>query len=118
MDTSVALVTVSVVLALRAPDAAVAVAVLLEDQATVAEMSCFVPSLKEPVAVNAWLVPAAMVGVSGEIAMELRAAGVTVRDALPTTAPRVAEMVALPTPVPLATPVLAMVATAVLVEAQ
>jgi hypothetical protein len=67
-------------------------------------MSCLLPSLKVPVAVNCWLVPSAIDGVAGVIASDTSAAEVTVSFVDPVTDPDVAVMVAVPAPVPLANP--------------
>ncbi len=73
---------------------------------------------------NISLVPSAMLGVAGVIAMDTNVADVTVSRALPATEPQVlaavqvALIVALPGPTALASPLLLTVATAVLEEAQ
>jgi len=65
-----------------------------------------------PVAVNCWFVPNAIDGFAGGIAIETRAALVTVRVVDPLTVPELAAMVVVPVPVPVASPAVEIVATA------
>ena len=65
-----------------------------------------------PVAANCWFVPDAIDGFAGVIAIETRAALVTVRVVDPLTAPELAAMTVAPVPVPVASPALEIVATA------
>lgn len=67
-----------------------------EPQTAEAVTFCVLPSLKLPVAVNCCMVPSAMDGFVGVIAMETSAAEVTVSVADPVTEPYVAVIVALP----------------------
>jgi hypothetical protein len=89
-----------------------------EVQTTDVVMSCVLPSLEVPVAMNCCVVPLAMEGLAGVTAMEVSTAGPTVRVVEPVTEPEVAEMVEVPTPAPEATPVAEIVATEVLEETQ
>jgi hypothetical protein len=57
----------------------VATAVLLEFQVTVAVMSCVVPSVYTPVAVNCAVVPSGILGIAGVTVIDTNAAGVTVK---------------------------------------
>src|SRR4051794_20418354 len=61
------------------PAALLTVAALVFDEAHVTESvrSCVVPLEYVPVAVNCWVVPAAMDGLAGVTAMETRVAAVT-----------------------------------------
>jgi hypothetical protein len=69
--------------------------------------------------VNCCVVPFAIDAVAGVTVMEVSAAGVTVRDAVPVIAPEVAVMVTGPPgATPVATPVEAIVAMALLDEVQ
>lgn len=72
--------------------------------------SCVLPSVKVPVAANCWLVPAAIEGSNGVMAIETSVAGVTVSSVEPTTDPDIALTLAVPTPTLLASPVLLIVA--------
>jgi len=65
-----------------------------------------------PVAVNCWLVPSAIDGFAGVIAIETRAALVTVRVVEPLTVPELAAIVVVPVPAPVASPALEIAATA------
>ena len=65
-----------------------------------------------PVAVNCWFVPNAIDGFAGVIAIETRAALVTVRVVDPLTVPELPEIVVVPVPFPVARPALEIVATA------
>ena len=69
-------------------------------------------------AVNCWVVPAAIEGVAGLTAMLTRVAALTVRVVLPLTSPSVAPMLLVPTASPVARPPALMVATAGVAEAQ
>ena len=69
-------------------------------------------------ALNCWVVPAAIEGLAGVTAMLCRVALVTVSTVLPLTAPRVAPMLDVPALTPWARPVLPMVAVAVVPEDQ
>jgi hypothetical protein len=71
------------------------------------------PSLKSPVAVNCWVLPAAIDAFEGATVMALRAADVTVTEVLPVKLPTVAEIVTLPTAIVLTNPVLSTVETLV-----
>ncbi len=87
------------------PDAFnVAAAVLEELHVAVAVKSCVVLSENVPVARNCWLVPFAMLGLVGEIAIDTSVAGVTVRVVDPVTLPDDAVIIVLPTALPLACP--------------
>ena len=72
-----------------------------------------VPLLYFPVAVNCWVLPAAMEGVAGVTEMEVKTAGVTVNAAEPLTAPTAAAMVVVPCATLVANPALLTAATAV-----
>lgn len=71
-----------------------------------------------PVAVFCCFVPNGIAELAGVIAIETRAAVVTVRVVDPLTVPELAAMVAVPTPVPVANPALEIVATPVCEELQ
>jgi hypothetical protein len=77
-----------------------------------------VPSVKDPVAVNAWVCPFATVGLTGVTAIPTRAAGVTLSVALPVIDPSDAEIVVEPTLLPEAWPVVSIDATAPSTAAQ
>jgi hypothetical protein len=64
-----------------------------------------------PIAVNCCLVPNAIEEFRGVIAIETRAALVTVRVVDPLTVPELAAIVVFPVPVPVANPVLEIAAT-------
>jgi hypothetical protein len=96
----------------------VAVAVLDDAQVAVAVRFCVVPSVSVPVAVNCCVSPLATLGVAGVTAMEASTAGVTVSVVFPVMLPEVAEIVVVPTATVVARPPAAMVAVAVLDEAQ
>jgi hypothetical protein len=98
--------------------AMVAVAVLEDAQVAVAVRFCVVPSVSVPVAVNCCVSPLDTLGLPGVTAMEASTAGVTVSVVLPDTVPEVAEIVVVPTATVVARPPAAMVAVAVLVDAQ
>lgn len=101
----------------------VATLVAEELQVTAVVRSCVLPSEKVPVAVNCWVVPRAIFGVSGEIVIVVSMADVTVRSALfETILPEIAAIVVEPAPTgiasPLVPPALLTVATAVFEEFQ
>ncbi len=114
IDTSVAAVTVSVVLPEIAPLVAdivvppafnadakpepliVAVTVLDDAHVTLAVMFCVELSLYVPVAVNCCVFPAVTVGFAGVTAIDTSVAAVTVSVVLPEIAPLVAEIVVPP----------------------
>ena len=62
-------------------------------------------SLNDPVAVNCFVVPTAMLEFAGTTAIDTRDALVTVREALPEIEPEAALIVELPTPTPVTSPV-------------
>src|SRR5271166_5891740 len=135
MDTSVAAVTVNVVLpetlplvalivvlpnfnaAARPPLLIVAVVVLDDAHVTLAVRLCVELSLYVPVAVNCCVPPAATDGFTGVTAMDTSVAAVTVNVVLPETLPLVALIVVLPAFNADAKPVPLIVAVAVLDEA-
>ena len=80
--------------------------------------SCVVPSVKVPVAVNCCVVPRGMVAVCGLIAMDTRAAGVTVSSVELLIPPEFAVMLAVPMPALCASPLLLMVAAEAVSEDQ
>jgi hypothetical protein len=80
--------------------------------------SWVLPSSKDPVAVNCCCVPAAIVGVAGVIAMDVKCAPTTVTVAVSLNEPTVAVMVTVPPARSDAKPVLSMVATDVDEELQ
>jgi hypothetical protein len=102
----------------------VATVALEELQVTRLVTFCVLPSVKVPVAVNCCVVPAAIDGLGGLRATDLRVAGLTVKGAVPLTelAGSVAVMVAVPVAVPVANPwlpaTLLTAATGVLEELQ
>ena len=61
---------------------------------------------------NCWFVPNAIDGFAGVIAIETKAALVTVRVVDPLTVPEVAAIVVVPVPFPVASPAFEIVATA------
>lgn len=75
-----------------------------ELQFTLAVMSCVVPSVNDPVAVNGCSTPSGIDRLLGEIAMVVSAAFVTVRLALPEIFPELAVIVELPGVSPFAVP--------------
>jgi hypothetical protein len=129
MDWSTAVVTVSVVLPDFTPEVAVTVAepaatpvarpaaftvatdVVLDDQITDPVMSCELPLLRLPVAVNCWVNPATIDGFAGVTAIDWSAAAVTV--VLPETVPDVAVIVEMPAETPVAIPLASTVTIAV-----
>ncbi len=129
METSVAAVTVRVTEPMTEPDAAemvVAPGVLPEArplvlmaatlgadelQLTDAVMACVLPSVKVPVAVNCWVLPAGMEALAGATVMETSVPAVTARVAEPMTEADAAEMVVAPGVLPEARPLVLMAAT-------
>jgi hypothetical protein len=89
----------------------VAAAGFEEVHSTESEMSCVLVSLKVPVAVNCFVVPAAMLELAGVTAIETRLAPVTVSVVVPLTDPLMTVIVVLPTPAPFASPLPSTVAT-------
>ena len=67
-----------------------------EAQVTMAVMSLLVPSVNQPVAVNACEVPKAIEGLAGAVAIETKAAAVTVSVVVPLIVPDVAVIAAAP----------------------
>ena len=63
-----------------------------------------------PVARNCWVAPAGTEASTGSTASDTSAGGVTCMNALPPSAPLVAETVAVPTPTPVASPLASTVA--------
>ena len=127
IETSAAGVTVSVTGALvTAPDVAVitvvpaarlvarpilpavllivAVAAVAELQVAVWVRSCVELSVNVPIAVNCCVVPSAIEGAAGVTAIDTNAAGATVSEAVPLTAPDVAIIVTVPCATVLASP--------------
>ena len=82
------------------------VATLAEEelQCVVNVMSCVVPSLKEPVAVNCCVLPTVTLGVAGVIASETNVPVPTVKVAVPVRPDAVAEIVTVPLFFPCARP--------------
>ena len=136
IDTNTAAVTVSVVVPLIDPDAALIVtgppiftpvaspvalivATVTSDELHVTEFvrSCFELSLNVPVAVNCCLFPAATEGFAGVTAIDSNVAFVTVSVVDPTTLPLVALIVELPAFTAVARPPEVIVATVVVPEA-
>jgi hypothetical protein len=135
MDTSVAAVTVSVVLPTipplvaeielvpafsadaRPPLVIVAVALVPEAHVTLPVRFCVELSLYVPVAVNCCVFPATTDGFTGVTAIDTSVAAVTVSVVLPTMLPLVAEIVLVPTFSADARPPLVIVAVAVVPEA-
>ena len=126
--TSFAPVTVTFAVPLIDPEAALIVAVpevmpltiplestvatAVAEEPHVSEVSnCVLPSSKMPVAESCWLVPAAMVGVEGEIEIEVRCAATTVRLTESLKAPTVAEIVVVPAATVFTSPEVLIVAT-------
>jgi hypothetical protein len=143
IETSVAFVTLSVVLPLTVPTAAettllpaptplanpfeslaleiVAADWVADRQVAVVVRSCVVESLYAPVATNCCCVPLAIDGVAGVTAIDTSVAAVTVSVVLPLIAPLVAEMTVVPSATALARPAvpaaLEIVAVAVVADA-
>src|SRR5438046_10244946 len=74
------------------------VATLAEEelQCVVKVMSCVVPSMKEPVAVNCCVLPTVTLGLAGEIASETNVPVPTVNVAVPSRPEAVAEIDTVP----------------------
>ena len=93
-----------------------------ELQLTTEVTSCVLPSVYDPVAVNCWLVPSAIAGVGGLIAIDASAAGFTVSVAAALTPFELIPIVVIPVPSVLANPavpaVSLIVATVATVELQ
>ena len=122
IDTSVAAVTVSIVVPLTAPEVAVILAVPMptlcarpallmvavdgvsDDHMAVLVKFCVLPSEYVPVAVNCCAVPDAMDGIVGVTAIDSSVAEVTVKGVDPLIVPEVAVMFAVPSPTLLANP--------------
>jgi hypothetical protein len=101
------------------PDpATVATAVADELQLTEFVRSRELPSLNTPLAVNCWVVPAAIDVEPGRTLIETSVAGVTLKLVDPKTAPDIAVILVLPPPTLEAIPELLIVATALTVELQ
>ena len=75
-----------------------------EAQVTDVVRSSVVPSEKVPVAINCWVVPAAMLGFGGVRASETKTGLVTVKVVLPDIASRVAVIIEVPRDRPVANP--------------
>jgi hypothetical protein len=136
MEDKVAGVTVTVVLPMILPEVAVMVTVpaamlatrpglfsLATNISDVCQITCevisrLVPSEYVPVAVNCWLRPTGMLGLTGATAMEDKVAELTVRTVLPETVPEVAVTVVAPAVRAVARPMLLTVATDVFEEFQ
>jgi hypothetical protein len=136
IEDSTAAVTVRVVEPLTVPDFAVivdepfatpvakppllivAIEVADEVQVTLLVRFCVVWLVYVPVAVNCWVLPAAIDGDAGVTAIEVNTAAVTVSVVEPLTVPDLAVMVADPCATPVAKPPLLMVAIAVVEEVQ
>ena len=73
--------------------------------------SCVLPSLNVPLAVNGWVVPAAMLGLVGLTVSPVRVADVTVSNADPLTVPTLATTVVCPGVTLVAIPFAEIVAT-------
>jgi hypothetical protein len=95
-------------------------AIPLADELQVTEFvrSWELPSLKTPLAVNCWVVPAAMDADPGRTLIETSVAAVTFSVVEPETPPELAVIIVLPAPVPEASPEPLMVATETTVEVQ
>jgi len=89
----------------------VAAAGFEEVQTTDVETSCVLLSLKNPVAVNCFVVPVAIVEFAGVTVIDTRFAPVTVRDAVPVTEPDAAVIVVVPVPRLVANPLASIEAT-------
>src|SRR5438309_5797494 len=74
----------------------VAVVSVSELHIAVVVRSCVLPSVYVPVAINASVVPSAIVAFSGVTAIDTSAAGVTASVVVPFTAPEVAVIVVVP----------------------
>ena len=84
---------------------------LEELQVTCVITSRLVPSEYKPEAVNCWVTPAGILGLTGVTDMEARVAEVTVRVVFPEIVPEVAVMVAVPAATAVDRPLLSTVAT-------
>ena len=136
IDTSVGAVTVSVVVPLMAPEAAlivlvpvptpvanppeVIVATVVVSELHVAVLVRFCVELSEnvPVAVNCFVVPLAIEGFAGVTAIDTSVGAVTVRVVVPLRAPEAALIVLVPAATPVANPPALIVATLVVCEVQ
>ena len=136
IDTSVGAVTVSVVVPLMAPEAAlivlvpvptpvanppeVIVATVVVSELHVAVLVRFCVELSEnvPVAVNCFVVPLAIEGFAGVTAIDTSVGAVTVRVVVPLRAPEAALIVLVPAATPVANPPALTVATLVVCEVQ
>ena len=136
IDWSAAVVTVSTVEPLMEPSVAeivdvpvptavarpavviVATDVVAEAQLTWPVRFCVVLSLYVPVAVNCWVSPLAMLGLSGVTVIDWSAAVVTVSTVEPVIPLNLAEMVEVPVPTAVASPAAVMVATVVVADVQ
>jgi hypothetical protein len=136
IDTSEGGVTVSVVVPLIAPEAAlivlvpaatpvanpaaVIVATLVVCEVHVTEPVKFCVELSEnvPVAVNCSVALFAIEGFAGVTAIDTSVAAVTVSSVVPLTAPEVASMLLIPVPTPVANPPAVIVAMLVVCELQ
>jgi hypothetical protein len=133
IDCSVAVVTVSTVEPLIAPDVALIVevptpapvaspaglivaVVVPDDHVTVEVRFCVVPSLNVPVAMNCWVAPLVIDGFAGVTAIDCSVAAVTVSKVEPLMDDDVAVIVEVPTPAPLASPAALIVAVEVVPE--
>jgi hypothetical protein len=96
----------------------VAANILDELQMTLPFRSWLVPSEYSPKAVNCWVNPTWILGLTGATNTEDRVADVTLRVLLPEIVPEVAVMVAVPGAMAVAKPLLSIVATDVLDELQ
>src|ERR1700722_2230237 len=90
----------------------VATAGVVEDQATLLERFCVLPSLKVPVAVNCCVAFLASVGFAGVTVKVFSVTAVTVSDADPVTAPDVPLIAEVPADFAVARPAAVIVATA------
>jgi len=102
----------------RPPTAIVAATVLLDAQVAVEVRFCVEPSVYVPVAVNCSVSPAGTLGFAGVTAIETSAAAFTVSVVVPLMLPEVAEIVVVPAATAVARPPAAIVAAAVLDDAQ
>ncbi len=106
--------------AVVASPAALIVATVVVNELQVTELVRFwvLVSLNVPVAVNCWVVPLGIEGLTGVTAMDTSVATVTVSVVEPVTLPEVAWMVALPVPAAVASPAVLLLATVALSEVQ
>jgi hypothetical protein len=106
------MVTVPAATAVAKPESeTVAIPFAAKSQVTEFVTSRELPSLKTPLAVNCWVVPAAMDADPGRTLIETRVAGITFSVVEPETPPELAVMIVLPAPAPEASPEALMVAT-------